>query len=210
MRVSMSLMVLATLWAVPGCGQPTTTESPVAEYVFELPPTSAVPTFELPLTIPQAYRAIPHKRTEFDPTYSKVPEPERAYLTLMFRLVDEAVAVRVSALRAFSSGDRNSAAIEQYETLINFVETIEPPPTLSQYHSDLRSALQVQQAFFKDWRTQGSGFAHKGNGYRNHPQVKAASGHLISAHQQLVQAFPHEDSVNKDAFFDHHCALDFI
>lgn len=208
LRFSMSLLLLSVMWTMPGCSQPAKT--PVADYTFVLPPAEAVPTFELPLTVPQAYRAIPHKRTEFNPAYSRVSEPERAYLTLMFQLVDEAVAVRVSGLRAFNGGDRNAETIDQYETLTSFISTIEPPPSLSQYHSDLHSALQAQQAFFKTWRTYGSGFTGQGNGYRNHPQVKTASAHLISAYQQLMQAFPDEDSVNKDAFFDHHCALDFI
>lgn len=175
-----------------------------------LPSISEVPVFSLPLTVTQAYQAIPHQRTEFNGTFSRVPASEKAYLELMFSVVDQAIAVRVSTLRAYNDGDRTEDGLAQYQTLIDFVDTVTPPDSLNGYHNDIKLSLAAQQAFFQDWRAQSRGFAHRGNAVGNHPQVKTASTHLHSAYGTLMAQFPDEDSINKSAFFDYHCALDFI
>lgn len=175
-----------------------------------LPAKSDIPQFALPLSVTQAYQAIPHQRTEFNATFSKVPAVEKAYLELMFLVVDEAIAVRVSTLRAYSEGDRTEEGLTQYQALIDFVETVTPPERLSGYHNDIKLSLMAQKDFFQDWRAQSRGFAHRGNAVGNHPKVQEASTHLRSAYGTLVSQFSDEDSINKSAFFDYHCALDFI
>ncbi|MEL6814029.1 MAG: hypothetical protein AAFP03_04350 [Cyanobacteria bacterium J06598_3] len=199
--------LLISLWLLTGCSKP---QSEVADYSFVLPSVEAIPQFELALSVRQAYQAIPHQRTEYDATFSRVPAPEKEYLALMFPLIDQAIAVRVVTLQNFNNGQRTAQGIDHYAELITFVEAIEPPPTLQTYHQDLARSLQAQQAFFKDWRAKGSAFGHSGRATGSHRQVQKASGHLISAYNQLMQRFPNEDSVNKSAFFDYHCALDFI
>ena len=205
MRKRQALGLLATLWLI-GCGKP----QAETDYTFVLPAAETIPQFSLPLSVKQAYQAIPHQRTEFKKDFSRVPETDKAYLALMFPLIDQAVAVRVVTLQEFSSGQRGPQGIEQYAALIKFVAAIEPPPTLNTYHQEVELALQAQQAFFKDWRAKGSVFPHNSHATGSHAQVQKASGHLRSAYSQLMQAFPNEDSVNKTAFFDYHCALDFI
>lgn len=96
------------------------------------------------------------------------------------------------------------------QSLIAFVAALWPPLTLQMHHQDMQRSLQAQQAFFKDWQTKGSAFSHNDRSSSRHPQVQKASGHLHSAYNQLMQTFPNEDNVNKAAFFDYHCALDFI
>ena len=157
-----------------------------------------------------SYLAIPHQRTEFDAVFSEVPAPEKAYLKLMFPLIDQAIAVSVSTLRAYTSGPRTEDGIAQYQALIDFANAITPPSTLATYHKDIVLALQAQKAFFQDWRTKSRGFSYKGNATGNHPQIQTASRHLRAAYNRLMSQFPQEDSINKSAFFDYHCALDFI
>ena len=201
------LLLCLTLCFLPGCG---TQSQPVATAPVVLPQIVDIPQFSLPLTVTQAYQAIPHQRTEFDSVFSEVPAPEKAYLELMFPLIDQAIAVRVSTLRAYTSGLRIEDGFAQYQALIDFANTITPPSTLATYHKDIVLALQAQKAFFQDWRAKSLGFTYKGNATGKHPQVKAASRHLRAAYNQLMTTFPQEDSINKSAFFDYHCALDFI
>ena len=182
----------------------------IAPVPIVLPAIADIPQFSLPLTVTQAYQAIPHQRTEFDSVFSDVPTAEKAYLELMFPLIDQAIAVRVSTLRAYTSGDRTEAGITQYQSLIDFVHTITPPSSMGAYHNDIVLALQAQKAFFQDWRTKSRGFSYKGNATGNHPQIQTASRHLRAAYNRLMSQFPQEDSINKSAFFDYHCALDFI
>ena len=199
------LFLSAVLLMLFGC-EPRTE---VTEQVV-LPSVAEIPYFSLPLTVTQAYQAIPHQRTEFDSTFSSVPKSEKAYLELMFPVIDQAIAVRVSTLRAYNDGDRTEEGLTQYQTLIDFVETVTPPESLSGYHNDIKLSLEAQKAFYQDWRAQSRGFAHRGNAVGNHPKVQEASTHLISAYNSLMSQFPNEDSINKSAFFDYHCALDLI
>ncbi|MEO1623287.1 MAG: hypothetical protein AAFU53_19940 [Cyanobacteria bacterium J06632_3] len=206
-RLGLVITTLLSLGLCFSCAQqPPTAITPVVV----LPALTDIPQFSLPLTVPQAYRSIPHKRTEFAPLYSDIPEQEKAYLALMFSLIDQAIALRVSTLQEFQGRNYNPNRIDEYQVLIDFTNTIQPPANLSTYHEQIRLALQAQQSFYTDWRTKGSSFSAGHNGIRNHPQVKAASSQLIAAHSTLVQTYPQEDSLNKDAFFDYHCALDFI
>lgn len=202
------LLSMVLLLTVAGC-QGQRPETSVAASVV-LPAKTEIPQFSLPLSVTQAYQAIPHQRTAFDTTFSKVPAEEKAYLELMFLVVDQAIAVRVSTLRAYNEGDRTEEGLTQYQALIDFVETVTPPESLSGYHNDIKLSLMAQKDFFQDWRSQSRGFAHRGNAVGNHPKVQVASTHLRSAYGTLMNQFPDEDSINKSAFFDYHCALDFI
>lgn len=204
----MGLLLLSlTLCLVPSCAHQ---QLPVATVPVILPAIADIPQFSLPLTVTQAYQAIPHQRTEFDSVFSDVPAPEKAYLELMFPLIDQAIAVRVSTLEAYTSGQRTEGGITQYQSLIDFASTVTPPSSMTTYHNDIVLALQAQKAFFQDWRAKSRGFSFKGNATGNHPQIQTASQHLRAAYSHLMNTFPQEDSINKSAFFDYHCALDFI
>ena len=115
------LLLCLTLCLLPGCS---TQSQPVATAPVVLPQIVDIPQFSLPLTVTQAYQAIPHQRTEFDAVFSEVPAPEKAYLELMLPLIDQATAVRVSTLRAYTSGPRTDDGIAQYQALIDFANTL--------------------------------------------------------------------------------------
>ena len=42
------------------------------------------------------------------------------------------------------------------------------------------------------------------------PAARKASGELRAAYEELMSKYPQEGQTNKDAFFDYHCALDFM
>jgi hypothetical protein len=63
-------------------------------------------------------------------------------------------------------------------------------------------------AFLEDWRRQGPAFPEQTLAV--HPRVQSASGALRAAYQTLIARYPEQGASNKDAFFDYHCALDFL
>lgn len=162
------------------------------------------------LSVEQAYAAIPHRRTVWVADESTVPSEERAYLKAIFQVVDQAVAMRVAGLQNFTNGQFDSSnLIADYDELINFARAMPVPITLRVYHQDILDALLGERQFFGDWRSQREqfGFAQQ---IANHPGVRAASAALRSAYNELMMKYPRESQTNKDAFFDYHCALDFL
>jgi len=168
------------------------------------PPAGVGPSVE------DAYAAIPHRRTVWDENASTVPSEEKEYLETMFQVLDQAVRVRVAGQQAFSNQQFDSANIDaEFDRLISFVRAMPVPKTLGSYHQEILSALSNERQFFDDWKTQGSQFPFAQQ-VQNHPGVRSASASLRTAYGELMSKYPNENQTNKDAFFDYHCALDFL
>ena len=182
---------------------PTTVESASPQY-------SDPPTVDVGITVEQAYAAIPHRRTIWVESDSAVPSEERAYLRVMFQALDQAVAVRVAGQQNFSSQRFDDPDITgDFDRLIAFVRNMPVPPTLASYHQDILEGLFGQRQFFADWKAQREQFPFAQQ-VGNDPDVRKASGALRAAYGQLMSKYPNETPTNKDAFFDYHCALDFL
>lgn len=161
-------------------------------------------------SVEEAYAAIPHRRTIWDENGSTVPSGEREYLQTMFQVLDQAVRVRVAGQQAFSNQQYDSADIDgEFNRLISFVQSMPIPPGLNSYHQLILSALSGERQYFADWKSQGDRFPFAQQ-VANHPGVRAASSNLRSAYGELMSKYPSESPSNKDAFFDYHCALDFL
>lgn len=180
------------------------------------PAGGAFPSYRLPpradvgLSVEQAYAAIPHRRTVWTESETTVPADQRAYLTAIFGVVDEAIAVRVAGLQNFSQQRFDTADVDgQFERLIWFARNMPVPARLNSYHSQILTALAADRQFFVEWKAQGASFpfAHQlaANG-----SVQAASAAAHAAYNELMSKYPAESQSNKDAFFDYHCALDFL
>jgi len=172
------------------------------------------PSTRTGLSVEEAYRAIPHRRTEFRFDRSPIPSPERDYLSTMFDLIDRGVVLRVSALRSFTEGgpDRDSL-LADISRLADLVENeITPPESLRDYHAEVVTALKNQRELFTQWRREGESFQY-GDGQRlgQSPLVQASSRALRAAYGILMKRYgSREDRENQNAFFDYHCALDFL
>jgi hypothetical protein len=171
---------------------------------------SDAPRVEVGLSVDQAYAAIPHRRAVWTESGTTVPADERAYLKAIFGVVDEAIAVRVAGLQNFSQQRFGSADVSgQLERLISFARSMPVPARLKAYHSQILTALAADRQFFAEWKAQGANFpfaqqlAANGN-------VQAASSAARAAYSELMSKYPGESQSNKDAFFDYHCALDFL
>lgn len=171
---------------------------------------SESPVLNVGLSVDHAYAAIPHRRTVWDDRATTVPGGEKAYLKVIFEVMDEGVAVRVTGQQHFSVGQFDSSdPAAQYGQLIDFVRAMPIPKALADYHQKILTALSGQQQFFADWRAQRGqfGFAQQVAGL---PGVQRASAALRTAYDELMAKYPNESSTNKDAFFDYHRALDFL
>lgn len=201
-----TLALALSLLTVMNCGaQPT---EPVAAS-GNFPTIQELPKFAADLSVRQAYRAIPHRQTSWRYGNSSAQTDEAEYLQVAFYLIDEGVRIRVSSLERFRR-DRTEApaALRQ---LIEVWSGIVPPRRLSTYHGLVGKALTEQRAYFADWSATGSGFSHgEPNRIGSHPSVQASSRALRAAYSELTRLYPKEKAENRDAFFDHHCALDFM
>jgi hypothetical protein len=75
----------------------------------------------------------------------------------------------------------------------------------------LLQALSDQRAFFAEWQTQGQQFQYGSpQTIVTHPKVQSAAAALREAYGILVETYSGESNENKEAFFDYHCALDFV
>jgi hypothetical protein len=208
--VKCAIVFLLAATVLTGCK--TQASSPEPSTVAEAAPPQYgdPPTVATGLSVEQAYAAIPHRRTVWVEGESAVPAAEKAYLKVVFQVLDQATMVRVAGLQNYSSQHFDYSDPESdYERLITFVRNMPAPKKLETYHKDILEGLAGQQQFFKDWRSQGEHFAFAQQ-IGNHPGVQKASGALRSAYNELMARYPNEAQTNKDAFFDYHCALDFL
>ena len=173
---------------------------------------ATAPKLNLDLSVDAAYAAIPHRRTALDFATSNMSDEDRRFLEVAFHLIDQGIRLRVTTYQKFSRGEvRDSQPIAHMDLLIDYLQNIEAPAGLSGYQAHIVKALSDQRAFFEEWRKQGQQFQYGSpQTLGSHPKVQSASSALHEAYGALMSAYPNEVSNNKEAFFDYHCALDFL
>jgi hypothetical protein len=175
-----------------------------------LPATA--PTLNLDLSVDAAYAAIPHRRTAMSFASSNMPDQDKRFLEVAFHVIDQAIRLRVSAYQKFSRSEvGDSQSLSDMDRLVDYLQNTEAPASLSSYQGRLLQALSDQRAFFEEWQTQGQQFQYgRPQTIGTHPKVQSASSALREAYGILMETYPGEGNHNKDAFFDYHCALDFL
>ena len=204
------LILLIAMVFVAGCrGETDTSADRSAASVAAVQPTDP-PVIDAGLSVDKAYAAIPHRRTVWVEADSTAPPEERAYLRVIFEVIDEAVTVRVAGLQKFSAGQFDSSdPVAQYDQLIEFVRSMPVPRTLAAYHRKVLDGLKGQRQFFADWKSEREQFRFARQ-IGDRPGVRRASAALRAAYNELMAKYPNESSTNKDAFSDYQCALDFL
>ncbi len=168
------------------------------------------PRADVGLSVDQAYAAIPHRRTAWTESETSVPASERVYLKTIFGVVDEAIAMRVAGLQNFSQQRFDTVDVDgQLDQLISFTRSMPVPTRLGVYHGQVLAALAADRQFFAEWKAQGAAFPYAQRIAAN-GDVQAASAAARAAYSELMSKYPGESQANKDAFFDYHCALDFL
>jgi Domain of unknown function (DUF4124) len=178
--------------------------------------TIATPATALPLgthyalTIEEAYAAIPHKRTVFEPKQSLLPSTRITILRQLFDIADEAIVLKIIAGKAMQANDtqRVKKTISDYDALINHLSNLNVSSEIKPVHANLLTAIQKHQHHFQTKQTQFETTNRYDQGFT--PDIHEASRTLQQAYGLLIQTFPQESNNNKAAFYDYLCALDFL
>lgn len=147
------------------------------------------------LTVEQAYSAIPHHRTVFDPSTARMNREETAYLVRLFEMVDEAIVAKMS----FKRPDEMDAA---YEKVWTAWKTLSPSAKLRPVQDEIAKAIHDQQHYLDALRRGGTWNT-------SDPRIQSSSQLLHKAYDDLMRIYPSEQAHNKAAFYDYLCALDF-
>jgi hypothetical protein len=176
-----------------------------------LPSIATAPVFNLDLSVDAAYAAIPHRRTVMDFAASNMPDQDKRFLEVAFHVIDQAIRLRVTAYQKFSRGVIDSQFISDMDRLAEYLQNTEAPESLSSYQATLLKALSDQRDFFVEWKAQGQEFRFGSpQTIGTHPKVQSSSAALREAYGILMETYRGEASNNQEAFFDYHCALDFL
>lgn len=168
------------------------------------------------MTISQAYRNLPHQRTQFSATYAKMSEKETEYLEHLFFVTDLAFRERMVMLRAFNA-QRGHLYIEVYNkeisNLLGSFEFIDPPnQILEQVERLVLGSISEQRKFFNIWYNARGTMQYKElqRSLASHEYVQSSHQKLIQAYGVLQNNYTQEVPHNLQSFYDHLCALDFL
>jgi len=169
------------------------------------------------MTIDEAYQAIPHKRTPYSTQESALSLPEREFLSRFFTLSDQALVERVATLAAFRAGDRRRFIT--YEANVSRIlaelSALQEPTSARGFVTMLSEAIQQQRLFFQKWETalaEQRPFSFPTGTTINgvDPNVSKASADLRRLYADLMARYGAEHAQNREAFYQHLCALDFL
>jgi hypothetical protein len=149
------------------------------------------------VSVEEAYRLIPHRRTVFHSESARMPAQERAYLAAFFGAIDQAIVAKVSS-------QCNSTVAQAYTPVWNAWKELNPPTAFKATQEKVKAAIEDQQALLLEIESKQTRWNV------SHPKVRSASGKLQAAYSDLMRIYPNENATNKQAFFDYLCALDFI
>ena len=160
------------------------------------------------VTIEEAYRAIPHRQTTYLQTNSSLSQEEAKAVESFFHLVDLAVVARVEALQVLrTSKGRVERQISDLKRLGQRLKEHQQPERLKNVMYLVGQAVLDQAHYLQATARQDR---HKIHDLSASAVVKSASDKLHQAYSEILEIYPQESEKNKQAFFDHLCALDFL
>lgn len=141
------------------------------------------------LSVTEAYKAVPHRRTEYLTENSSQPTVVNTYLRDLFEATDLALIERIQGVTGAYDKVR-------YQNRIELFDAIKPPSEANAIHQLIVTAVNEQRQYFD-------------GDMRDKNLVQSSHVKLIQAYQHLLREFP-DSRHNQQAYFDHLCALDFI
>lgn len=149
-------------------------------------------------TTEEAYAAANHRRTPFEASGSSIPVEAGAALSRLFALTDQGVVLRIESMKGGVTQPR-------YEALLASLKAEALPAPIAKARDEIVAALMLHQ------RVAASGAARAPRAqHARTPEITAASGKLHSAYDLLMRAYPAATARQKQAFYDHLCALDYL
>ncbi len=158
------------------------------------------------LTVDQTYEAIPHRRTIFDYNTALMSTQEKNYLSEVFRLTDLATVERVDMLIWLHTNGQKGRGAKNYSNILNRLNEINAPVSLVNFHKLIIESIEEQRKTLYKWENSSFDYPK----LQNEKLVRSSSAKLKRAYSILMKKYPKEGNHNKQAFFDHLCALDFI
>lgn len=165
------------------------------------------------VTVKESYLSIPHQQTPFNLKEAQMERGEAKVLDYLFHVVDFAIVGKVQTMEGFQSHGERGISFEQYESQIDIalseLERVSISNQLSLPYKLIIEAIGEQKSYLAAWHESTvEGQSFKFNSH--HPLIRSSHQKLINAYTHLMKSFPDEKSHNRQAFFDHLCALDFI
>jgi hypothetical protein len=104
-----------------------------------LPLPAAADEIRQSMTVDEAYKAIPHQKTRFDPSFAATSAAEKQFRDSFFGLTDLAVAERVGMQMALSGG---KTAIDNYDAILARLAVLAAPSKLAKAHQLVTEAVK--------------------------------------------------------------------
>jgi len=171
---------------------------------YEPPGIAPAPLSRQAISVPEAYRRLPHRQMSYRAGDKKIDAAANAYLRQLFALTDKAVEARVLTQSRMGRGQTYDPT--NYAAIMYQMNALSPPDDLHHAHNLILNALNQQHSYFMLWQ-QAKDPKYYSPG---HSLVKSSHRKLISAYEELMKLYPQATQNNREAFFDHLCALDFI
>jgi hypothetical protein len=173
------------------------------------PRPAETPAITSPLSVAEAYAAIPHRYTPFNDRDTALEPAAAAHLSAVFDRMNVGVRVRVHGLTECTRGNcatAGPAAATQLRSIAAEVRGLTAPtPELTTHAAEVAAAMSLEADAFETWQDD-----FDASGWARTPAVREASTTLKAAWRRLGRAENGVSADNEAAFFDHHCALDFI
>ena len=133
-------------------------------------------------------------------------EVEASYLQALFGITDRGVVERVFIQGQLYQGRGPAVPSSNYNVLLAQLMSLPTPEKIMPAEALIFEAVKEQQQYLVDWRES------EDSRYFSPRAVLVQSSHkkLIAAYEMLTELYSDEPWHNKQAFFDHLCALDFI
>ena len=187
-------------------GASTSVQAGYAERKADSVSTEALAPIQPAMEVASAYSAIPHQRTTFRDYEAVMPPGEAVYLAALFQLTDLAVAERVSLQNSLWQGRGVDVDAGNHAKILARIRGLDTPAGLLPVESLIHQAIDEQRAYLSRWAEEGDRRFFKPSA----DLVQRSHGKLISAYRLLIQRYGEEPAHNRQSFFDHLCALDFI
>ena len=163
------------------------------------------------MTVDQAYAQLKHRRTVFDASRTGASKVQVESLQRIFAYAELGTILKVRAYNAHYHGDKAAyaAVLRDYDALIAITKGQAPPADVKQVHDLVAGAIAEQRAVLASSAAKPKEALSRASLARA-PEVQKVHRDLIQAYNVLIAKFPKEPQVNRDAFYDYLCALDFL
>lgn len=166
------------------------------------------PILSFSMSVGEAYKLIPHKQTTYMSSKSPLDSATKHELEKLFKIVDEGVVARFSAFQKLYYAHPAPGAISSYKTVISKLLRLSVSIKVRPVKEKIISSMKHQVQYLESWSREITKKAIPFN--PGDSNVQNATRTLKTSYSDLMSLFPSESEHNKQAFFDHLCALDFL